>query len=680
MVKFIKSTAYMIKAFRYFIFLYIILVPLKINAQYSPKERDLVKTTFDRTFDRAIISNYLGSGDPLRINAALLSIAQSGDKSFVDKITSLSFSNNPEFISFALGQLGPDSVSADFLYQKLSDPNTPASYKPYILHAIGKVSSKGTLEQLANDYFTNDYLMYDGISIAIYDFYSRGIRDDQNCIKILQNEFTANNIPIHRKIQAAFAVFRTNLSSSFKDIITNELSNYDNENVLDVDRNTLTQYLLENLRRSNYFPNNSSLFNNLIRSAISLIRVEAAKVLVYYNYQDSDDLSNYLSLLDDNNPNVSRQAAISIKDIKIPDALKPELKSQLLIRIQGNAEPANTKGELFISGISLFPESFSQILNTFNDKVKSDFILRAASMFTASDSAFNYLVSNYKNDSLREKIEILSYLVNFQISFGTNPDLAQILFDALKSDSPALISIAADGIDSVFITNNQDELSNTIASQTLNYLNNPDFNESLISLNGLAQRLDKDAYQQNLQDLSNSNTYSIRSFAKNKLNLPVEPNLGTDTLFDDIWQDSFKYKYAQVVTAKGTFTITLLPEYAPVTVGNFCYLAGKNFFNDIIFHRVVPGFVIQTGDPTGTGWGGPGYEIVSEFSQLHYSPGTVGMASSGKDTEGSQWFVTTGDYPHLDRHYTIFGFVNDGMGVVNHIDQDDKIITIRLSQ
>jgi cyclophilin family peptidyl-prolyl cis-trans isomerase len=191
--------------------------------------------------------------------------------------------------------------------------------------------------------------------------------------------------------------------------------------------------------------------------------------------------------------------------------------------------------------------------------------------------------------------------------------------------------------------------------------------------------LDKNTFSQNLQDLSNSNIFKIRAFAKNKLGLPVEQNQTNDTLFINIWKDSFKYKFAEIVTEKGTFRIKLLPEYAPITVGNFCYLTENKFFNNLIFHRVVPGFVIQGGDPTSTGWGGPGYPIVSEFSQLHYFPGTVGMASSGKDTEGSQWFVTIGDFPHLDRRYTIFGFVVDGMNVVNSVDQNDKIITIRLT-
>ena len=264
MGNFIKNTGYMIRAFRYFIILLILFIPLAINAQYSSNERDLVKTTFDRSFDNNIISRYLSSSDPLKVNAALLSIAQSGNKSFIETIENLNFSQNPEYICFALGQLGPDSSSSDFLYQKLSDQNLPVSYKPYILNAIGKIGYPEILERLANDYYSNNYLMFDGISTAIYDFYSRGIKDDQDCIKILQNELTAADIPIHRKIEAAFAIYRTNLSSYLKDTIADEISNHIDEDALNADRSTLTQYLLENLRRSKYFPDNTSLFDNLI--------------------------------------------------------------------------------------------------------------------------------------------------------------------------------------------------------------------------------------------------------------------------------------------------------------------------------------------------------------------------------------------------------------------------------
>ncbi|OGU55113.1 MAG: hypothetical protein A2V66_13590 [Ignavibacteria bacterium RBG_13_36_8] len=131
-------------------------------------------------------------------------------------------------------------------------------------------------------------------------------------------------------------------------------------------------------------------------------------------------------------------------------------------------------------------------------------------------------------------------------------------------------------------------------------------------------------------------------------------------------------------TNKGEFSIKYYAEYAPISVGNFSKLADIEFYRDVIFHRVVPDFVIQTGDTSGTGWCGPGYEIISEFSDLPFDEGYVGMASSGKDTEGSQWFVMHSDYPHLNGRYTVFGKIIDGMDVVGTIDQGDKIIRVEL--
>ncbi|MBZ0200348.1 MAG: peptidylprolyl isomerase, partial [Ignavibacteriaceae bacterium] len=135
---------------------------------------------------------------------------------------------------------------------------------------------------------------------------------------------------------------------------------------------------------------------------------------------------------------------------------------------------------------------------------------------------------------------------------------------------------------------------------------------------------------------------------------------------------------AVVTTEKGSFEIQFLPQYAPISVGSFCYLAQLNFFKGLVFHRVVPGFVIQTGDPTGTGWGGAEYQITSEFSPLNFDIGFVGMASAGKDTEGSQWFVMQGNYPHLDGRYSIFGKIKTGIETVFNTGQTDKILKLQL--
>jgi len=130
---------------------------------------------------------------------------------------------------------------------------------------------------------------------------------------------------------------------------------------------------------------------------------------------------------------------------------------------------------------------------------------------------------------------------------------------------------------------------------------------------------------------------------------------------------------ATVVTSKGSFTIEFLPEEAPLTVDNFVMLARRGYFNGQTVPRVVPNFVVQTGDPRGDQNGGPGYSIRCEINEAPYDRAAVGMALSGKDTGGSQWFVTHSPQPHLDGGYTVFGRVVSGMDVVDRIARGDTI-------
>lgn len=138
---------------------------------------------------------------------------------------------------------------------------------------------------------------------------------------------------------------------------------------------------------------------------------------------------------------------------------------------------------------------------------------------------------------------------------------------------------------------------------------------------------------------------------------------------------------ATVLTAKGAFTIELLPDDAPLTVDNFVKLARARYFDGIEVHRVVPNFVMQDGDPRGDGNGGPGWSIRCEINMVPYERGAVGMALSGKDTGGSQWFVTHSPQPHLDGGYTVFGKIRErDMNVVDKIVRGDKIRSIRINE
>lgn len=139
-----------------------------------------------------------------------------------------------------------------------------------------------------------------------------------------------------------------------------------------------------------------------------------------------------------------------------------------------------------------------------------------------------------------------------------------------------------------------------------------------------------------------------------------------------------KYKGADIFTSKGKIKISFEKEAAPFTVLNFILLAQKKFYDGLSFHRVVSNFVIQGGDPIGNGSGGPNYAIRTEVHPgTKYKTGAVGMASAGKDTEGSQWFITHSPTPHLDFRYTIFGYTNDG-AIVDKIMVSDTITKVVL--
>jgi peptidyl-prolyl cis-trans isomerase B (cyclophilin B) len=130
---------------------------------------------------------------------------------------------------------------------------------------------------------------------------------------------------------------------------------------------------------------------------------------------------------------------------------------------------------------------------------------------------------------------------------------------------------------------------------------------------------------------------------------------------------------ATMQTNHGPIVIELFPDDAPKTVANFEKLAGDGFYNGVIFHRVIPDFMIQGGDPTGTGSGGPGYQFDDEFNDQKVVRGALAMANSGPNTNGSQFFIVTADAcPWLDGKHTVFGRVTDGMDVVDTISGLDR--------
>ena len=156
--------------------------------------------------------------------------------------------------------------------------------------------------------------------------------------------------------------------------------------------------------------------------------------------------------------------------------------------------------------------------------------------------------------------------------------------------------------------------------------------------------------------------------------------------------DLEKEYIARINTSKGTIVLKLFAKEAPNTVNNFVFLAREGYYDNTTFHRVLPGFMAQGGDPTGTGAGGPGYRFEDEFNPAlrHDGPGILSMANSGPGTNGSQFFITYVATPHLDDRHTVFGRVIEGMEVVNSLTprepgqtpptRGDTLLTIEIEE
>ena len=138
---------------------------------------------------------------------------------------------------------------------------------------------------------------------------------------------------------------------------------------------------------------------------------------------------------------------------------------------------------------------------------------------------------------------------------------------------------------------------------------------------------------------------------------------------------------AHMKTTKGTLVLDLFPEDAPITVANFVNLANRKYYDGTVFHRVIADFMVQGGDPTGTGRGGPGYKFEDEFQsgRKFDKKGILAMANAGPGTNGSQFFITHVPTPHLNNNHTIFGEVKEGQDVVDSIGQGDSIESVAIS-
>lgn len=643
-----------------FSFLFFILsLNVNVPAQFGKDDSLLLHKTFAREWSDKIFSEYLTSDEPKKINAALLAVSHSADTSFVQSIIAIQNKDCEKYIFFALGQIGYSFQSSEYLRKRIAANNSAEIY--FAFEALGKIGTRDDFEKLK--IHIQSHGVASGVPNSVMNFALRGMKDSSLTQVLWSSIFVSKDYSLIKEISFALYRMRENFSDAAPlEKLLEKLSKSDGSA-------TASQYLLGIFRNSKSFPVSEQLFTKLISSDDWIIRNEIASAGIFFPFQNEMQLENYLKLLDDANPNVQRTCAASLKRISLSDELKLIFISKIENNISTKKYSAHVSGELASSLIRLSADKQS-LLEKQKEFLTKEYVARVLGEFSEFDSSsYDELINIFESGNIKEKIEAVTSFT--KIYTRTKSDVVRkFIFERLSSPLPPLVSIAADNIDSATIKTHESELASLITDYIVKKLDSAEHLEALLSLYNLAGKISSDFQSEIKNYFAASNLFSLKKIAIPKATKRPEN-------FGQIWSEAFKYSAAEILTSKGKITLQLMSELAPITVANFILLAENNFYDGVSFHRVVPAFVIQGGDPSGSGWGGCGYEIISEFSPENYSAGVAGIASAGKDTEGSQWFIMQAEHMHLNGRYTVWGKIISGQAIVDNIEQYDLILSIK---
>lgn len=620
----------------------------------SPVETEnLTKLELYRKADVGQFSNYCMNKDyRIRLKSAE-AMGRIQSYEFLPLLEELSKDKNSKVrleAVFAIGQTG-DSSGVNILVNKLNDVDL--NVKLRTIEALGKIGISDNLNHIYKFLESSEALLVQEAALTLGRFAYRGIKTDSMVLKVLP--LLENNNPEIRW-RAAYSLYRLSDLIEAQKIIkylgdSNPLVNI---------------YILKALSEREIKRNESKIID-LIKNPDWRVRLTAIQVLT--KLKNGITCEKYESLIDD----VSKYVILEcIMGLGLTEKNKNSKKLETLCRT----------GDVHIAGeaiVSLSKIDSKKAIPIIEELISSDHWysrMKAAEglSYIKNDKAKEMLGELSNDEDLRVASKALSIISSLGDNYWEN-----LLIEKLETADIAAAALAANGLGklkseksidiliSVFermSAPNEIEPMNAIifalgeigGEKAVHFLkinlNNKDANISRAAASSLKKITGED-YSQSVIKYSEGSNYISR----------VRPIEG---------------EKCEIVTEKGSIIIKLFRKDAPLTTSNFIQLALANFYDGISFHRVVPNFVIQGGCPRGDGYGGPGYAIRCENNKHNYKRGMVGMALSGKDTGGSQFFITQSPQPHLDGKYTIFGEVIEGMNIVDNILQGDKIITIKI--
>ena len=383
------------------------------------------------------------------------------------------------------------------------------------------------------------------------------------------------------------------------------------------------------------------------------VRVNAIRALQDYPFNQTKKI--LFDALRDSNINVGIAASEVIKSIVSAEhwlELSDIARSVENWRIQANLYEA----ALAVSNHKELSEEIQSVYSRSKNPYQKAALLAALQYSVMSYGFVKEQLVKSNEPILKVSAALALVGMNTNKNFGTalRSQFAKIYEEAIADGDAAVIGIVA----------------NALADSTLGYKSViKDFNFLKEARNKLSLPKDFESIVPVEAAIAYFEGRKIQSPPTNEFNHPIP------------WSTVKKIPSDQkaiIKTSKGDITIRLFVDEAPGSVANFVTLASNKYYDGKFFHRVVPNFVVQGGCPRGDGWGSEAYSIRSEFSQRRYKTGSIGMASAGKDTEGTQWFITHSATPHLEGRYTLFAEVVQGMDVVHQIEVGDTIISVEI--
>lgn len=543
--------------------------------------------------------------------------------------------------AYALGQTYNEGTLVK-LKARLSIEDSVA-VKKVIWEAMGKCLTSKTL-----NYFTTvlieDPMELEGYAWGIYRAGIKGVTNDTLVEKAI-NLLYPNN------------TFETRFAAS------NYLARARNINIDNIVDSIISSAILDKspfvrmaatsaLGKSKSDKTMAAIKNTIVKDSDYRVRINALRTMNSFDFVETQEA--VFNALQDENVNVAITAAsvlfnkansaVSNRIIGLADSVNWRVSAQLL----GAALKMKAQDPALLEKIK------SKFSNSTNDYEKAELLTSLGNSF----SAYDFIVTQtFATESLVVGTAGISALSNIRAKedFPEELDapLADVFKQAILTGDLAMIGIA----------------TSVISTPEYEYKNLYDTIDFLFKAkDGLSLPKDNEGYQALQAAIDFFEDTTDPTPVKNEYNHPIDWDLVKVLPHD---------KKMKIITSKGEIKIELFVDLSPGSVANFVQLAQSGYYNDKNFHRVVPNFVAQGGCNRGDGWGGESYSIRSEFGPLKYGEGYIGMASAGKDTEGTQWFITHSPTPHLDGKYTIFARVNKGMDIVHTLEIGDKIISVQ---